>query len=148
MTQSFRLSRQPAAQTPRLLLLGQAERDDLASTLAQSEQIAFVGAAPTVDEALHLVEALQPDLVLVDLDEESLRADRAVEQTRALPGIVVVGMTRSAKAPWVGEAVRSGVDAVVNLSEEGGKHLVADVSALAASLGAPPREDQPTDDRS
>lgn len=134
-------------QIPRLLLLGRPSQVDLVASLTESEQVRFVGEVSSTDEALRLLDELEPDLVLVDLDEEDTRADQPVGRIIAVrPGVMVVGMTRDTDAPWVGEAVRDGVTAVVSLSEDrGGEQLVADVCVLAATLGA--RHENPSSSR-
>ena len=126
---------------PRLLLLIQPGKGDLLPSLAESEQVELVGNASSSDEALRLLVELDPDLVLVDLDDDGSRADQSVSRIiAARPGVLVVGLTRDPGAPWVGEAVRDGLAAVVSLSEGEEDQLVAEVCVLAATLGARPGE--------
>jgi DNA-binding NarL/FixJ family response regulator len=127
-----------AIQVPRILLLGRPSQEDVVASLTKSEHVSLVGKVSSTDEALRLLDELEPDLVLIDLDEEDTRADQPVGRIiAARPGVPVVGVTRDTDAPWVGEAVREDLTAVVSLSEDrGGEQLVADVCVLAATLGA------------
>jgi DNA-binding NarL/FixJ family response regulator len=126
---------------PRLLLLGQLSNGDLLPKLVESEQVEFVGNASSADEALRLLVELHPDLVLVDLDDDGSRTDQSVSRiVAARTGVLVIGLTRDPAAPWVGQAIRDGLAAVVSLSEGGAEQLVAEVCVLAATLGARPGE--------
>jgi DNA-binding NarL/FixJ family response regulator len=137
-----------ATRVPRLLVLGKPSSDDLVVALVESEQVELVGVASTTDEALRLLGEFEPDLVLMDIDEEALRNGQAVGRLLAArPDVIVVGVTRNAEAPWIGDAVRGGLTAVVTLTDGGGEQLVADVCVLAANLGARPEADRPTGSR-
>ena len=126
---------------PRILLLGQLSNGDLLPSLVESEQVEFVGNASSADEALRLLVELHPDLVLVDLDDDGSRTDQSVSRIiAARTGVLVIGLTRDPGAPWVGQAIRDGLAAVVSLSEGGAEQLVAEVCVLAATLGARPGE--------
>jgi DNA-binding NarL/FixJ family response regulator len=131
-------------QVPRLLLLGPATSEDLVAVLAESDLVELVGSASTTDAALRLLVELEPDLVLMDIDEESLRTGQAIGRILAArPKVAVVGFTRDPDAPWIGDAVRSGLTAAVTLTDGGGEQLVADVCVLAANLGARPETNPP-----
>jgi DNA-binding NarL/FixJ family response regulator len=148
VTEPLHLPFRDVTQVPRLLLLGQATSDDLVATLAESEQIELVGRASTADEALRLLADLEPDLILVDIDEESLRDGQAIGRILAArPEAAAVGFTRDADAPWIGDAVRSGLTAVVTLTDGSGEQLVADVCVLAANLGSRPGTTPPAGSR-
>lgn len=129
------------SRVPRLLLLIQPGNGDLLPSLTESEQVELVGNATSADEALRLLDELEPDLVVIDLDDDGTRADQAASRIiTARTEVLVVGLTRDTDAPWVGEAVRDGLTAVVSLSEGEEEQLVAEVCVLAATLGARPGE--------
>jgi AmiR/NasT family two-component response regulator len=129
-----------ASNVPRLLLLGQPSDADLVDSLAESEQVEFIGKQHTTEEALGHIDGFSPDVVLVNIDDERLRRELG-QVIAARPGVLFVGLTGNREAPWVGETVASGLSAVVTLSEAGGgEQLVADVCVLAMKLGAQPDE--------
>lgn len=130
---------------PRLLLVVQAPQDELVSALVESEQIEFVGVASSTSEALELAGELEPNLVLVDIDDRELREGGTISRLLAQGRPVqLVGMTREPGAPWIREAVQAGVTATVTRSSGGGDaQLVTDVVLLVSEVGANSEGDDP-----
>jgi DNA-binding NarL/FixJ family response regulator len=129
---------EPLRAAPRCLLVSGTSSEDILQTLLDSEQLDLVGQASSTSEALDLLSDLEPDLVLVDIDEEEVRNQRTVERIlSARPGTIVVGLTHRPGAPWITDMVQSGLRAVVTADRErGGADVVTDVLLLTAQLGS------------
>jgi DNA-binding NarL/FixJ family response regulator len=84
-------------------------RQGLARILADYEQLHIVGQGANGQEALALVEQLQPDLVLMDVNMPVLSGPDAVRELRALhPALPVVMLTVSERDEDLFDAIRAG----------------------------------------
>jgi DNA-binding NarL/FixJ family response regulator len=84
-------------------------RDGLEAILSTDDEIEVVGVARHGQEALDLVAARQPDLVLMDLKMPILNGVQATERLRkSWPNIRVLVLTTYADDAWVLDAVRAG----------------------------------------
>jgi DNA-binding NarL/FixJ family response regulator len=84
-------------------------RQGLIRILGDYEQLQIVGQAANGQDALALVEQLQPDLVLMDVNMPVLSGPDAVRQMRArFPSLPVVMLTVSERDDDLFDAVRAG----------------------------------------
>ena len=84
-------------------------RQGLIRILGDYEQLQIVGQAANGQDALALVEQLQPDVVLMDVNMPVLSGPDAVRQMRArFPGLPVVMLTVSERDDDLFDAIRAG----------------------------------------
>lgn len=92
------------------------------------------GSAADIESLLREVEAVRPDVVVLDFESETEGAVNALLSLgEGAPPPAVVALTADAPGSWVGEAVRSGLGAALP-RESGGDIIVAAVGAAAAGL--------------
>jgi two-component system, NarL family, response regulator YdfI len=103
-------------------------RAGLESLLRSSANLEVVGSAPDLESLASAVEREQPDVVLADLE---LQQDGL---PRELPGpAAVVLLAPGPAGPWIAEALRSGVRAVLP-RDVPASEMIAAVEAAAAGL--------------
>ncbi len=84
-------------------------RDGLEAILSTDDEIEVVGVARHGQEALDLVPARRPDVVLMDLKMPVLNGVQATERIRKVwPGVRVLVLTTYAEDGWVLDAMRAG----------------------------------------
>ena len=92
-------------------------REGVRQALSANESMSVVGDSAPSGEALTLVEAFAPNVVLVDVDLPLLRGlDLARQITTRCPQTAVIALTSSADDDQLFQAIRSGV--VAYLSKE------------------------------
>jgi DNA-binding NarL/FixJ family response regulator len=92
----------------------QMVRQGLRSLLATETDVRLVGEASDGHEALRLVDAHQPDVLVVDLMLPGLNGFEVTRQTyRRSPSTRVVALSMHADTPYVLEALRAGVSGYV-----------------------------------
>jgi len=105
-------------------------RAGLESILRSSPNIEVAGGAADFESLPAAVEREQPDVILVDLDFPHDRLPRAL-----LGPAAVVVLVSGPEAPWMAEALRSGVRGV--LPRDAASHeLIAAIEAAASGLVA------------
>lgn len=125
--------------TPRLLVMHRDSEDPFVHVLAQAELVELVGVASSAREGAQLMGDLKPDLVVFDLDDPELRREDTIRRLVGEGSIPAVGVTHDPDAPWIREAVRAGVTAIVRYSDQA--VVLGDVLRLVAEVGrAPPRD--------
>jgi two-component system, NarL family, response regulator LiaR len=95
----------------RLLLCDDQEivREGLETIFSTVDTIEVIGAARDGAEAIELVNALQPDIVLMDLKMPGMNGVTATQKIRALyPEVKVLILTTYDADEWVFDAIRSG----------------------------------------
>lgn len=89
-------------------------RQDLRTMLTLSTDVEIVGEAANGLEAIHQTEALQPEVVLMDLEMPILDGYQATEQIKnQLPSCRVVALTVHGYEEARQRALQAGVDAFV-----------------------------------
>ena len=110
-------------------------RAGLESLLRSSANLEVVGSAPDVESLASAIERDQPDVVLADLElaPDGLPQD---ELPRGLLGrAALVLLTPGPAGPWMTEALRSGVRAILP-RDVAASEMIAAVEAAAAGLVA------------
>jgi two-component system, NarL family, response regulator DegU len=95
-------------------------RDGLRSALSLSEEVEVVGEATTGEEAIEVVEALEPDVVFMDVRMPGmggLEATKAIRRSRPETKVILFTVDESRAA--IADAIRAGVSG----------YLLKDVSA-------------------
>ena len=100
-------------------------REGIRSLLERSDDIAVVGEAGNGAEALALVEALHPDIVLMDLampEMDGLEATRRLHQHH--PEVKVLILTQHDNQEYIAPALQAGAVGYV-LKRSGGREVIA-----------------------
>ncbi|MCX6030915.1 MAG: response regulator transcription factor [Chloroflexi bacterium] len=100
-------------------------RDGIRSLLERHEDLTVVGEAGNGVEALALVEALRPDIVLMDLampEMDGLEATRRLRESH--PAVKVLILTQHANQEYIAPALQAGAAGYV-LKRSGGREVVA-----------------------
>ena len=100
----------------RVLIVDDMEqvRNDLRTALTLSGEIEVIADAPNGLEAIHLTQALQPDVVLMDLEMPVLDGYQATRQIKSdSPSCRVVALTVHGYEEARKKAYQSGVDAFI-----------------------------------
>lgn len=84
----------------------------ITASLSQLPQVAIVAYASGRAPLAAVVEAVSPDVVMVDQMRHPGRALDRIAETRDLP-TAVIGLAERADGPWVGAALHAGATAVV-----------------------------------
>jgi DNA-binding NarL/FixJ family response regulator len=105
-------------------------RDGLARTLQESGAFTVVGAGGSADEAVALVEALAPDLALLDISMPGGGIDAARRVRAASPATRIAILTVSEADEDVAGALRAGAIGYV-LKGISGSELIAVLSGIA-----------------
>ncbi len=114
-------------------------REGVASLLERSEDVELVGEATTGEEAVHLSDGLQPDVVLMDIKMPGMggiEATRAIVKKNPHVGVVVVTMFEDDESVFA--ALKAGARGYVLKDSDRGELLRA-IRAVArgeALLGA------------
>ncbi len=105
----------------------------LETVLASHSELTVLGSSSGITTLAQQVEALQPDVVLLELEleDESLAALSALDSRP--PGITIVVLADNLQLEWAIEVLRSGVRAVLP-REATANEIVAAVEAAAAGL--------------
>jgi DNA-binding NarL/FixJ family response regulator len=75
--------------------------DALADLVAEEPGLELSGIASTADEAISLARRLQPDVVLIDVDEPSWQAKQLVHAlSEVLPRALLVRLTAASNPDW------------------------------------------------
>ena len=100
----------------RVLLLEHSEEllELIASYLQRQPGLTVVGAVCGAEEALDLVQGLQPDVILADLDLPNSAGLETITSLRmSLPGAGIIAMALSDSSAYRRAALAAGGDAVV-----------------------------------
>lgn len=90
-------------------------RQGVCQALSADEAISVVGDCPPGSEALTLVEAFAPNVLLLDVDLPLLRGlDIARQVTTRCPGVAVIALTSCWDDDQLFQAIRSGVAAYLS----------------------------------
>lgn len=112
-------------------------RAGLEALVRGSPALALAGSTSALAALPQQIESLQPDVVLLELDEhdeEQLAAFSAIGSRSGDPrGPAVVGLAENPGASWANRALRSGLSAVLPRDATGAEILAA-VEAAAAGL--------------
>lgn len=117
----------------RILLCDDQEivTEGLQVILSTAPGIAVVGVAHDGLEALEVVQATQPDLVLMDLKMPSVNGIQATQQIRTrFPNVRVLVLTTYADDEWVVDAIRAGAAGYL-LKETPREQLIAAIRGTA-----------------
>jgi DNA-binding NarL/FixJ family response regulator len=114
-----------------------AWRESVVSVLSRRPDVTVLGQADSAEEAIRLVERLQPDVVLVDLEMPQMRG---IELTRRVrdhhPGTYVLVFTVSRDAADIVDALAAGASGYLVKQDTRDPDLLAEVIRMAANGGA------------
>lgn len=109
-------------------------RAGLEALVAADAELSVAGGASDLDSLARLVEALQPDVVVLDFESETEEAVNSIQATGGdAPPVEVVALAADARGAWVAEALRSGLRAVLPRDAQAGAIRGA-IRAVAAGL--------------
>lgn len=107
-------------------------RDGLVAILGADSHIDVVGTAGDGREAIHVVDELEPDLVILDLSMPHLDGGDAIEAIkRKHPGIQILVMTLHKDDAHIHSALQAGATGYI-LKDDGRDNLFAAVRNVAA----------------
>jgi DNA-binding NarL/FixJ family response regulator len=102
--------------------------------LLEREQLQVVGEASDGHSAIQRVQALRPDVAVLDLSMPELNGLEAVQaMSRASPGIKVVALTVHTEDPYVLSALRAGIKGYV-LKSQAAVELVQAIREVSRGL--------------
>ena len=107
-------------------------RDGLGYILTSDAELSIAGTAANGEEAIRLVEEIQPDLVLMDLNMPGTNGVLATRTIKAHhPHLPVIILTTYATDEWLFDALRAGADGYL-LKDIAAEDLIAAVKGTVA----------------
>src|SRR3972149_10453510 len=93
-------------------------RQGLAKLITQEPDLAMCGSAEDASEAMQQIQALRPDLVVVDISLKSSHGIELIGQIRAFDkGIKIMGWSMFDEMLYAERSLRAGADGYINKQE-------------------------------
>lgn len=124
--------RKPTAPRKKILIVDDHPmmRDGLAALIQAQPDLAVCGQAADAREALQAVEALRPDLVLMDISLPGKSGLEAVKDIQALrPGLAMLVISMHDEALYAERVLRAGARGYI-MKQEGGKRIMEAIRAV------------------
>ncbi len=125
----------PAASKPKKILIVDDHplmRDGLAALISAQADLAVCGQAAECRAAVHAVESLRPDLVLMDISLPGKGGMEIIKEIHAVkPDLAVLAISMHDEALYAERVLRAGARGYI-MKQEGGKRIMVAIRAVLA----------------